>query len=369
MKQTNLFSQVNADAEYNSDQLRLARLAAGRSLVEIGDAIGVTRQYAHKLEVGGIPSNEQLEKLAKYLGVSEKFFFVQRNNPIEVEQCHFRSLRTSTQTLKKLVMSQVEILNSHFISHLEKEFDFPDVNIFEIGDMSISSTAQIELISEKVRRDLGIGLGPISNMTRLLEYIGCLVVNISDIDDKIDAFSIYNSRPIILRNTVKTSPCRLRFDLAHEFGHLIMHQGVETGCRKTEEQANNFASSFLMPRASFSAEFPKMRGRNFNWEALGEMKIRWGVSYKAIIYRAAKLGLITQDKAKSGFTYLNRSGQARIEDNDDKIVVEKPTLLQNAVDMLDSYTWAKIYKECGLSEDTLTNRYMLTIPKPRLRSI
>ncbi|PSU97837.1 DNA-binding protein [Photobacterium leiognathi subsp. mandapamensis] len=366
MKQNNLFSHGRDDAIYNSEQLKLARLAAGKSLIEVGEALGVTRQYVHKLEVGATPSDEHIKTLANFLNVQESFFYKSRNRQIELEQCHFRSVRSSTQTLKKMVMSQVEILDTHFLKLLENEIDFPEIKIPEIADADISSVTQIELLAERVRRDLNIGLGPISNMTKLLEYIGCLVVNIKDVDERVDAFSIYNSRPLVIRNTAKISPCRLRFDLAHELGHLIMHQGIESGCRKTEEQANNFASAFLMPRSTFSTEFPKMRGRNFNWDALGELKIRWGVSYKAIIYRAAKLGLITQEKAKSGFTYLNRSGQSKSEDNDDKVVVENPSLVQTAINILDSYTWTKLLKESSINERILIDRYMLSLPKPRL---
>ncbi|WP_299022195.1 XRE family transcriptional regulator [uncultured Photobacterium sp.] len=369
MKQTNLFSQNHAGESYNCDQLRLARLAAGKSLVELGEALEVTRQYAHKLEVGATPSDEQLAKLAELLKVSESFFFSARKRPIEIEQCHFRSLRTSTQTLKKTVMSQVEMFDDHFVRHLEEEIDFPEIRIPDIGDTDISSVAQIEGLAEKFRRDLGLGLGPISNMIKLTEVIGCLVLNIKEVDDKVDAFSLFNGRPLIVRNTAKQSPCRLRFDVAHELGHLVMHQGVETGCRKTEEQANNFASAFLMPRASFSAEFPRMRGRNFNWDALSEMKLRWGVSYKALIYRANKLGLITPEKAKSGFTYLNRSGQTKVEENDDKLSLEQPSMIQSAINMLDFYTWKTLLKASGLTEDILINRYMLSVPKAHLRSV
>lgn len=366
MKQNNLFSHHIDDSNYNSEQLKLARLAAGKSLIEVGEALGVTRQYVHKLETGTTPSDDQIKTLADFLNVQETFFYKSRNRQIELEQCHFRSVRSSTQTLKKTVMSQVEVLDTHILKLLENEIDFPEIKIPDIGDTDISSINQIELLAEKIRRELGIGLGPISNMTKLLEYIGCLVVNIKDVDERVDAFSLYNTRPLVIRNTAKLSPCRLRFDLAHELGHLIMHQGIESGCRKTEEQANNFASAFLMPRTTFSTEFPKMRGRNFNWDALSKLKVRWGVSYKAIIFRAAKLGLITQEKAKSGFTYLNRSGQSKNEENDDKILVEQPSLVQSAINILDSYAWSCILKESSIKESVFIERYMLSLPKPKL---
>jgi Zn-dependent peptidase ImmA (M78 family) len=356
-------------SNYNGEQLRLARLASGFSLVEVGAALDVTRQYAHKLENDAVPSDKQLEQLASLLKVSKSFFFKPRRRAIEADQCNFRSLRSSTQTLKKMIMAQVEIFEDNFLRLLSEEIDFPEIRLLEIEDSSINSIELIERIAEQFRRELGVGLGPISNVIKLAESIGCIVVNLSEADERIDAFSIYNNRPLIVRNTAKSSPTRLRFDISHEIGHLIMHHGIETGCRVTEAEANNFASAFLMPRASFSAEFPRMRGQYFNWDALEEMKVRWGVSLKAIIYRASKLELITPDKAKTGFITLNRSGQAKVERGDDRLCIEQPCLIQRAIDMLDSYTWQKIVKASGLSNDAIINRYRLKLPMPYLKSV
>ncbi|MGL5303474.1 MAG: ImmA/IrrE family metallo-endopeptidase, partial [Aeromonas sp.] len=109
----------------------------------------------------------------------------------------------------------------------------------------------------------------------------------------------------------KKSVCRFRFDIAHELGHLVLHDGITTGDMITESQANRFASAFLMPRVSFSKEFPALRGRQFDWSKLVEFKSRWKVSLKAIIYRASSLGLITPEKARSGFLFLNTKGYTK----------------------------------------------------------
>lgn len=61
--------------------------------------------------------------------------------------------------------------------------------------------------------------------------------------------------------------------LSHECAHLIMHRGIETGDKATENQANRFARAFLLPRASFIQEFP--RGSSLNWKAIFALKLRW----------------------------------------------------------------------------------------------
>ncbi|MNM59342.1 hypothetical protein D3C81_705930 [compost metagenome] len=270
-------------------------------------------------------------------------------------------------TVKKSIAAQVELFEL-LIDELDKEVAFPDIS-FRTHDEPVTSVDTIEQIAERFRREQSLGLGPLSNVTRLVEKIGVLVVNIAEADDRIDAFSLHNKRPLIVRNTAKQNPCRQRFDIAHELGHLVMHQGVETGCRHTEDQANQFASALLMPRASFAGEFPAMRGRYLNWQALGELKLRWKVSFKALIYRAQALDLISQEQAKSGFTYLNRKGFTRREDLDDQIEMESPRLVQRALDLLDHASWRKALKACGLTREMVESRFMLTPPEPPLRLV
>ncbi|HCF6146664.1 XRE family transcriptional regulator [Pseudomonas aeruginosa] len=353
--------------EFSPDKLRLARCAAGLSLADIGEKLDVTRQYAHKLEVNAMPSPSQLKSLSELLDVEEHFFFMPRRSSVELEQCHFRSLRSSTQTLKKTIAAQVEMFEL-LVDELEKEIAFPPVD-FKAFDGAIDSTSKIEQVAEKFRREQGLGLGPISNVTKLAEKIGVLVVDLNEADEKVDAFSLYNKRPLIVRSTAKTSPGRQRFDLAHELGHLIMHQGVETGCRVTEDQANQFASAFLMPRASFASEFPAMRGRYLNWPALKELKLRWKVSFKALIYRARSLDLLTVEQAKSGFTYLNRKGFTKDEEFDDLIPMESPVLVQRAIDLLDYATWKRVLGDSGLTSRKVKEQFLLKVPISPLRLV
>lgn len=85
---------------------------------------------------------------------------------------------------------------------------------------------------------------------------------------------------------------RLRFDLAHELGHLVMHGGslhVEPGKEK-EQAANDFASSFLMPRSDVLGA---IRG-NLMLEDIMVLKRRWRVSAMALNLRAHRLGVISE---------------------------------------------------------------------------
>ena len=85
-----------------------------------------------------------------------------------------------------------------------------------------------------------------------------------------------------------------------------------------------------------------MGGKYLNWPALKELKLRWTVSFTAVVYRARNLDLLTADQAKSGFTYLARKGFTKSEEFDELIPLESPLLVQRAIDLLDFATWSRV---------------------------
>lgn len=102
----------------------------------------------------------------------------------------------------------------------------------------------------------------------------------------------------------------MRFDLAHELGHLLLHEGIVTGCRETESQTNHFAGAFLLPRTIMLKYFPKMispTGR-FSWNKISEFKMLFKVNKSAILYRAKQLSLITEAQYRKGVIHLKNNG-------------------------------------------------------------
>lgn len=355
---------------YRGDKLRLARLAIGLSLEELGSRLGVTRQNVHKMEAGQEPTSEQMPVLCKELLVKPSFFYAIRNTPVVEEQCHFRSVRSRTKALTHTVMARAEFLDL-MIQELESFFDLPSFELPDLEDLQFDVPNSIEIAAERVRNHWGLGSGPIEDMTIVIENAGIIVAVIEGVDEKVDAFSMSRKRPIIIRNSSKESPCRYRFDLAHELGHLVMHDGITTGCKETEKQANYFASAFLMPRSLFLAaikKFPLVKGiKSLNWHSLFNLKQYFKVSFKALLYRAKSLGLISEDQMRSGYIYLNKSGQAKKEELDDQFPVEEPLLLAEIFKNIDSNLWRKLLGDWGLTQQFVTNMLpRMKLPTPNL---
>lgn len=344
--------QIDGAQAFHGDKLRLARLLAGLSLDELGGSIATSRQFVHQLETGAKhPTDDMRAALAAVLAVTPSFFSIPAINPVREEDCHFRRLVSAPRGLVAQAVARGTAVEA-LLNGLEARVRLPDVNFPESARPEAPDA--IERVAADARRHWGLGLdGPITSMTRVLENAGAVVVQFDDLTDRIDALSIGRRRPIVVRSTAKAAGARLRFDLAHEAAHLIIHQGIITGDTVTEGEAHRFAGAFLIPRGAFAREFPRTR-RVLDWNALFAMKLRWKVSVRAIARRAFDLGLIDAAQYRTANIQLVKTGQAKIERYDDHIAIEEPELLNSAVAWLskrNSMGLHRLLAELGMTPE------------------
>ena len=322
---------------FYGDKLRLARLLNGFTQQQLGESVFVSRQFVHQMEgEAKQPADDVLQALCEVLKVERDFFKSPVGNDVKLEQCHFRKRKTTPISLAHRVAAFSTIFEN-LVSYIKSLLELPALDFPEIEHQGeIYTNEEIERAAEVCRKKWNLGIDtPISKMTRVLENAGVVITHFDGVSEKVDALSLNRKHPIIVRNTAKESICRMRFDLAHELGHFVLHDGVETGDNVTESEANKFASAFIFPRASFINEFPKMSiNSRWNWNDIYKLKIRWRMSARAIIYRAHYLGLITAQQYRSANVHLNRSGQAKIELYDDQIEPEKPELLEKSFNLM-----------------------------------
>lgn len=345
---------------FYGDKLRLARLLNGYTQQKLGELVSTTRQYIHQLESDiKQPADDVLGALCESLMVSESFFEKPLGNDVKLEQCHFRKRKTTPVGLANRVVAYSTIFEE-FVKYLQDHLDFPAPNFPEVEQQEGQySNHQIELLAERCRKDWGLGINtPIKSMIDVLENQGVIITEYSGVSDKVDALSVNRKFPMIVRNNAKESVCRKRFDLAHECGHFVLHEGVETGDNITEQEADIFASAFLFPRVAFDKEFPNFTiVSRLNWARIYELKLRWGMSARALIYRANSLKKITAQQYRSANVYLNRSGQSKVEQFDEKIAQENPTLLVQSVQLLSDHlgiTFNDIASDIGVEPELLT---------------
>jgi len=321
---------------FNGHELRLARQYHGYTLADLASSLEKSRQYVHQLETGRTePTSQTTALLASILQVMPDFFYTAGQTYLSDEQFHFRKHMTSKAAQRQTVKARGEFFE-RLVKFIDQTLSLPEVD-FPAYDAETPN--DIEKAAEQTRSHWALGMGPISNMVRVVENAGAVVTSFSGVSSAVDALSITAKRPIIIRNDAKQSPYRLRFDLAHETGHLLLHEGQVTGDRATESQANRFASAFLMPRATFSKDFMLCgkSGSRISWQGLSEIKLKWKVTKAAILYRAKDLSLIDDKQYLSAVIGLKKRGEGIVESEDPTIEKETFELINNAMAGLNQY--------------------------------
>lgn len=315
---------------FDGEKLRLGRLFYGWAQADLGVRVGASRQFIHQLELEAKePSAEMRRALSAALNVYPIFFESPLKNPVKPEQAHFRQLRTTPLTEKRQVLAHVTFFE-RLVECLEERFQIPAVSL---PVYEIDTVWAIDRIADDTRQFFGLGQSsPIKSMSRVLENAGVIVANFECIGEKVDALSVSRSRPIVIRSNMKQSVFRQRFDYAHELGHLIMHQGVETGDRETEGQAHRFAGAFLMPREAVMQSFPKKNA--VTWDRIFSFKLKWGVSAAAVMRRLYDLGVVDAAQYRLFNIKLVKTGQKKRERYDDDYPLEAPEIVPQCVQKL-----------------------------------
>lgn len=322
-------------SEFIGTNLRLIRLFHDLSLTDLGAQVGVSKQFLSRVENGAESVSAHLETaLAEALDVLPEFFYHVDPNPIADEQCHFRRQLTTKVALRQAARARGEMLK-RLVGVLDEHVELPR---YQVGEADPDSPETIERGAEAFRSLFGLGLGPLSNVTRVAENAGAVVLKVRGLAPEVDAVSFATKRPLIALNADGRSACRERFGMAHELGHFSLHIGVLTGDRLTESQANRFASSLLMPRSTFASECRlATRGTRLNWPGLSELKMRWGASKAAIIFRGRQLGLFSEEQARAGYVGLNRHGEALKESEDHLIANEEPEVVVESLKVMKEH--------------------------------
>jgi hypothetical protein len=203
------------------------------------------------------------------LGFPRDFFLVDTASP-SPSPAFFRSLRSTPQRERDrassfawLVARVVEAVEAHVrLPHCDLRLDFELPGAPTRGDMEAAAAA--------ARDALGVPPGPVANVVRLLEAHGAAVATFGNGDARLSAFSQWHGRrPIVVFCLGKGDKARQRYDAAHELAHLALHGEPESGNHVLEQQADEFASAFLMPADEIEPFLPRGRVR---WDELEELK-------------------------------------------------------------------------------------------------
>lgn len=290
-------------------QLILAREFRGYSQSELSSKVsGLSQPNLSKYEKGlGGLSEELLKKIMNELKIP--FNFLMEKVYCNIENAHFRKRTTITKKHKRKLESVIKV-TAYMVDKLNESIDWPD---FTLTPLDINEGYTPEYIAQFTRKKLGLTqFMAVKDICSLLENHGVLIVEQNVSSEKFDGVSIItnNGTPLIIIN--KSIPNdRKRFTIAHELGHILMHIAGDFAIsthRDKEQEANNFASEFLMPKAAIFNTL-----LNLKYSDLRDIKSFWLTSFASIIRRAKDLGCITAQRCTNLYIELSRRGQRKIE--------------------------------------------------------
>lgn len=317
-------------------RLREARVACSKTITEVSKAIGVSAQVLSMYELGRCnPSAEVFYKLKNTYNLPMKYY----SKPYPESTCKsptfFRSFSAATKSKRELAELQSKWFTQEIVSHLEEKVKFPQVDDFFIKikkSMAVEKKEKrnLDSLAKIIRREWGLGIDPIGNLTRVLERKGVIIVKMA-LDETIDGFSFWEkNRPFIFVNK-NNNPFRLRMSIAHELCHLFFHEAedVENNLKEIEKEAKYFASAFLMPDSSFMQDVCSTSLDHFLY-----LKPKWMVSVQAMIMRCSQLNLISEDRHLYLQKQISRKHWRKGEPGDSDYESERPVLLQQAIQIL-----------------------------------
>ncbi|HEY7309557.1 MAG TPA: XRE family transcriptional regulator [Gemmataceae bacterium] len=308
----------------NPEMLVLARESRGMSQKDLAETISVSQAKISKYENGLFTvSEDDLEAIAKVLGYTQEFFF-QRDRVYGLGSSflfHRQRVQVPMHVQRKvqaeinILRMQVERLLRGVEIDAECRFEPIDADAFD-GDVA--------RIAALVRAAWKLPLGPVANVTASIEAAGGIVLKCSFETNLIDAAHLLlpGLPPLFFVNRDLPGD-RLRWTLAHEAGHAVMHQNP-TG--DVEDQANCFASEFLMPAEEIANQLDDLTMRQ-----AAVLKQQWKVSMAAIVMRAHDLGRISEYKYRKLNIGLSAQGYKMVEPF--PIEVEEPQVVRQMVEM------------------------------------
>ena len=278
-------------SDFDGTRLAVARRLRGLTKSELARSLNVTPTAIAQYEKGTRPTQAALAQMCLTLGMPRDFFGAGATpDLLPASSAHFRSLRSTTSRAREQVLAYGE-LSLQLVDLIADYVDFPPVSLPDLDLPEQLNAEVIEDAASQLRTDWGIEPGPVPSIVQLLEAHGVIVLRLPGrTDPKVDALSTWaGNRPLVFLSRTKEDKARSRFDGAHELGHLVLHPDTEPGSKLVEQEANAFASALLMPREQIFEQLP---GR-IDWPVFHDLKKHWGVSLRALVYRAHRLGRLS----------------------------------------------------------------------------
>lgn len=346
----------------NPSMIVLARESRGLTQSELASKLKIGQGHLSKIENGLLDiSDNILSDLAKILHYPKKFFF--KNAQVYPPGLAFYR---KYKTLHKKVQCKICAMANMSRLHVERMILSVDIERNNIPNCDLVEYETAENVASALREYWTIPYGPIKNMIRVIEDAG-VIVKLADIGTKaFSGMSMPASEVYYLILINENMPWdRIRWTIAHELGHIVMHK---LPTPNMEEEADQFASEFLMPASVIRSELTDL-----SLVKLADLKPRWKVSMAAILRRALTLNTITERQYRYFWMRMSSLGWKTREPVELDVPAEPPSLIREFISVhFDDFNYSpeELCQVLDVEEDEFLQLYRTQLPKmpvPRLK--
>ena len=350
------------DRTANPEMVVLARQSRGLSQGELALDLGISQGLISKVEHGATaPTAALIGELSKRLRYPASFFYRPEHVRGSDSICfHHRKRTTMPARLLITTEGQMYVTQLHVRTLLE-DLEVAAANHFVTLDPD-DFDGNPKTVAQLLRRLWKVPRGPITNLVRVIEAAGGVVVFRKFGSAKLDGMSCWpkNCPPLFFINA-DIPVDRARLTLAHELGHLVMHSHATSS--DPEAEANDFALEFLAPAAEIAPDLRQLRIGQ-----LAGLKAHWRISMNAIVMAAKKSRALPESRIKSLWVQLSQYGYRTSEPF--PLTPEEPQLLGQAVKVhMDDhgYSAKQLAAMVDLEADEFRSLYLPTQPAQKLR--
>jgi len=349
----------------NGEMLRLARQRKRFRQIEAARRLGVEQPFLSRMENGLADiSDEVLVQAESVYEIPRSFFHLTDpvlGAPVSVHPMWRRKADVTARELDGVV-AELNIRVMHLRRFLESVELAYSANV---PRLDIDDYNHPEEVAGIVRAHWKIPRGPLKDLTAVVERAGVLVVHSSLGGASISGvtFSAPGAPPLVVLNRDQPAD-RMRFTLAHELGHLVMHRFPSP---EMEKEANEFASALLMPTGDIR---PLFKGRRIDLALLAAMKPEWKVAMQALLMRATTLECLTKNQAQYLWKQISARRMRLREPAELDFPHENPTAVATIVRMHREalgFSSEELSQLLHIHEYEIQDMYPLDKPEPQPR--
>ncbi|MGW1450990.1 ImmA/IrrE family metallo-endopeptidase [Micromonospora sp. NPDC002411] len=264
--------------------------------------------------------DESLALIASVTGVAPSFFNRPPRPNLSVLSPQLRARSRLTQGEKSAALQWARLIDEKYQDLRQHSRSLPFLLTKKAGESPEEAAA-------RARQVLGFARDrPLPYLILALERAGVAVLGIPYPVQTLDAFCYWREGQPVVALLQGVPADRVRFSMAHEIGHILLHEPGQVG-QEVEAEADRFAAELLTPSTAMKAAIP----RNPTLSALTMLKTTWGVSVKSLVRRAREVGAIDGDRALSLYKQISARGWNKKEPG--YVAPEKPRALRKMAEI------------------------------------